>query len=192
MSTDNSGLPIYQGSELHLHISGSISAALVPWWIHWLRATNPAVIVNVSVSNSATRFVTFGALKHLSNGETWVDDWEQDNLPSSWRQGRSGDSQCILLFPASLDTLMRLSQGRADSPALMMMQLTNLPIIVADVLPGENPVIKKWINSLKARSNVFFVPKVEGFRSDNRSHQESGFNFPGAMEIANREIQGAA
>ncbi|KAA9104505.1 CypD family RiPP peptide-cysteine decarboxylase [Microbacterium rhizomatis] len=183
--------PTFAGSELHIHVSGSISASLVPWWIHWLRYTNPDVVVNLSVSENAHRFVSVDALDHLANGEVWSDSWSSPSLTSGWRLGRTGRSQCIIVFPATLDTVMRLSQGRADSPALMMMQITKLPIVIAEVSPAENEVTKYWREILLSRSNVSFAPEVEGTRADDRSMAPNGFNFPGALAVANAALSTA-
>ncbi|SDZ55844.1 CypD family RiPP peptide-cysteine decarboxylase [Herbiconiux ginsengi] len=183
--------PTFEGSELHIHVSGSISASLVPWWIHWLRYTNPDVVVNLSVSENAHRFVSVDALDHLANGEVWSDSWSSPSLTSGWRLGGTGRSQCIIVFPATLDTVMRLSQGRADTPALMMMQITNLPIVIAEVSPAENEVIGFWREILLRRSNVSFAPEVEGTRADDRSTARNGFNFPGALAVVNAALSTA-
>ncbi|MCJ1707112.1 CypD family RiPP peptide-cysteine decarboxylase [Microbacterium sp. VKM Ac-2923] len=166
-------------------MSGSISASLVPWWIHWLRYTSPSVIVNVSVSENAQRFVSVEALKHLANGEVWLDAWDYPSLSTAWRAGRTGLSEGIVIFPATLDTVMRLSQGRSDTPALMMMQITKIPIVIAQVSPAENEIISHWRNILALRPNVFFVPEIEGVRADDRTIASSGFNLPGALDILN-------
>ncbi len=181
-------LPTFAGAELHLHVSGAVAASLVPWWINWLRFTSPEVVVNVSVSTHATRFVSTDAVRALANGEVWLDEWEQDALPHSWRDGRTGRSECIIVFPASLDTIMRLAQGRADSPALMMMQLTELPVIIADVSPASNAVIDHWRTLLLQRPNVVFAPAVDTPRADDRSTTQSGFNLPGALALANDRL----
>lgn len=183
------GLPTFVGAELHVHISGAISAALVPWWLHWLRYTSPGVPVNVSISPNAKRFVSYEALQALLDGEVWVDDWDTPALPHSWREGRSGNSQCIVVLPATQDTIMRLAQGRADSPALMMMQLSDLPIVIASVSPVRNEVSEYWIALLARRENVHFAPHVAGVRADDRTAHDSGFNFPGALAIANEQLR---
>ncbi|WP_219814791.1 CypD family RiPP peptide-cysteine decarboxylase [Rathayibacter rathayi] len=181
-------LATFEGSELHLHVSGSISASLVPWWINWIRFITPEVVINVSVSSRATSFVTVGALQGLANGEVWLDDWETPGLPHSWRNGRSGNSECIIVFPATLDTVMRLAQGRADSPALMMLQITDLPIVLADVFPAENAVINHWREVLLKRPNIAFAPQIDTPRADDRKTTTSGFNLPGALATANEAI----
>lgn len=179
----------FQGAEVHVHITGSISAALVPWWIHWLRELNPELTVNVSVTRSATRFLAVRSLRHLANGQVWVDAWDESDVPPEVNSGRSGASECLLVFPATLDTLMRLAQGRADSPALMMLQVTDLPIVIADTLPGSNEIVEANLRTLRLRSNVAFAPRVTGVRASNRAAAEVGFNLPGAIAVANEMLK---
>ncbi|MEV7865605.1 CypD family RiPP peptide-cysteine decarboxylase [Streptomyces sp. NPDC088124] len=175
----------FEGSELHVHITGSISAALVPWWIHWLRELHPDLVVNVSVTPAASRFLAVRSLRHLANGAVWVDSWDDEGLPREVNSGKSGGSECFLVFPATLDTVMRLAQGRADSPALLMLQVTDAPIVIADTFPGSNEIVESNLQTLKLRPNVAFAPRVNGVRASNRTTAEVGFNLPGALSVAN-------
>ncbi|MEV5882771.1 CypD family RiPP peptide-cysteine decarboxylase [Streptomyces sp. NPDC052020] len=179
----------FQGAELHLHVTGSISAALVPWWIHWLRELHPGLTVNVSVTQSATRFLAVRSLRHLANGQVWIDSWDEPELPPEVNAGESGSSECFILFPATLDTLMRLAQGRADSPALLMLQVTERPIVIADTLPGSNEIIESNVRTLRLRPNVGFAPRVTGVRAGSRAKAEVGFNLPGALTVANELVK---
>ncbi|SMY04053.1 Flavoprotein [Brevibacterium sp. 239c] len=187
MTTDVGEYGVYHGSEMHLHITGSIGASLVPWWIHWFRHINQDVVVNASISRGASRFVTKDAIAGLCNGHVWEDEWD-DAKSEDWRQGRTGDSDCIIVFPASLDSVMRLAQGRSDSPALMMMQVTNLPIILCEAIPVINSVIEHWRDILLERPNVTTAPPVVGIKATDRDSQETGFNLPGAIAMANELI----
>lgn len=188
MTAEEDDYGVYRGNEIHFHISGAISASLVPWWIHWFRHINTAVIVNVSISRSARRFVSIEALTHLSNGKVWEDDWETAET-QHWRDGGTGSSDCIVVFPATLDTTMRLAQGRSDSPALMMLQLTSLPVILCESIPAANSVIDHWRNLLLERSNFYTAPYVSGVKTSDRQQQDSGFNLPGAITLANELIR---
>ncbi|MFE3598684.1 CypD family RiPP peptide-cysteine decarboxylase [Streptomyces sp. NPDC059096] len=179
----------FEGAELHLHVTGSISAALVPWWIHWLRELHPDLVVHVSVTRSATRFVTVRALRHLVNGQVWTDSWDDPGLPPEVNSGQSGASECFIVFPATLDTLMRLAQGRADSPALLMFQVTERPIVIADTLPGSNEIVESNMSTLRLRSNIGFAPRVTGVRAGSRTAAEVGFNLPGALAVANKMVE---
>ena len=178
---------IYEGHELHLHVGGAIGASLVPWWLHWFRDSHPDVILNVSITRSARRFVSPTAVRHLVNGRTWTDAWSE-SVPTDVSAGLSAASECIILFPATLDTLMRLASGRTDSPALMMLQLTTLPVVIADSLPGGNPLVDKHLAELGLRTNLAFAPRVVGIRAHDRSLATSGLNFPGAITTANTMV----
>jgi phosphopantothenoylcysteine synthetase/decarboxylase len=178
----------FEGTEVHLHVTGSISAALVPWWIHWLRELHADLTVHVSVTRSAERFLAVRSLRHLANGRVWTDSWDDPGLPPEINSGKSGGSECFLVFPATLDTLMRLAQGRADSPALMMLQVTTLPIVIADTLPGSNEIVESNLRTLRLRSNIAFAPRVTGVRAGTRSAAEVGFNLPGALTVANEMV----
>lgn len=184
MSTE--AFSAYSGKRFHLHVSGAIGASQVPWWIHWLREVNPDVVVDISYSPSALRFVARDALEQLTMGNVWLDDWNDPNLPASWRAGGQEGVESIVVFPATLDTTMRLASGRADSPALMMMQISNLPIVICDVFPAMNLVIESQVERLRLRENVHFAPRVEGYRADSRERVVTGFNFPGALSLADQ------
>ncbi|MFE5396632.1 hypothetical protein ACFQ9U_18990 [Streptomyces sp. NPDC056568] len=93
----------FEGAELHLHVTGSISAAPVPRWIHWLRQTHTELTVNVSVTRSAERFVSVRALRHIADGRVWTDFWDDPELPGEVNSGECGASECFLVFPATLD-----------------------------------------------------------------------------------------
>lgn len=175
-------------SELHVHVSGAIGASLVPWWLHWLRGTNPDLVVNVSLTPSALGFVSKRAVSHLVSGHVWTDAWDQPDVPSGVHGGTSGQAECIIVFPACLDTLMRLASGRADSPAVMMMQLATMPIVLADSMPGSNEIIDEQLERLGRRRNVHFAPRVAGVRATTREEVTTGFNLPGAIEVANEAI----
>lgn len=178
-------LETFSGAELHMHVTGSIGAALVPWWIHWLREVNPDILVNVSITRSAGRFLSRLSLERLANGRVWLDSWDDASVPRDVHSGLSGGSECFILFPATLDTLMRLAQGRSDSPALLMFQVTSLPIVLADTLPGSNEIIESNLEALRNRRNIGFAPRVNGIRAGTRSTVELGFNLPGAIAVAN-------
>ncbi|WP_308608670.1 CypD family RiPP peptide-cysteine decarboxylase [uncultured Corynebacterium sp.] len=179
---------IYIGDSIHFHISGAIGAALMPWWIHWFRTNNPIVKCCVSISDNAMRFVSHKALQQIANGEVWRDRWDEEFLPGYWRDGGLTGLSSIILAPASLDTLMRLSHGRADSPALMMMQIATCPIVIADSIPGSNIIVEDAISRLKKRANVSFTPRVSAYRAPTRARQESGFNVPQSVRIASARL----
>jgi len=175
---------------LHIHVSGSVAASLVPWWLHSTRAAHPSLIFNVSVSPRASTFVSLTALAELAGGHVWLDDWNSNDIPRDWREGVSGSAQGIILFPATIDTVMRLAQGRTDSPALMLMQITELPIVICDNFPARNPVINSYEEALRQRENVAYAPRIRALRASDRSEVETGLNFPGALNMTHALVFG--
>lgn len=169
---------LFEGAELHLHVTGSISAALVPWWIHWLRQTHTELTVNVSVTRSAERFVSARALRHLADGRVWTDSWDDPELPQEVDSGECAASECFIVFPATLDTLMRLAQGRADSPALLMLQVTDRPVVIADTLPGSNDIIDSHLKALCERPNVASAPGSPAYAPAPGPRQRSASTCP--------------
>ncbi|MFE5396633.1 class I SAM-dependent methyltransferase [Streptomyces sp. NPDC056568] len=84
---------------------------------------------------------------------------------------------------------MRLAQGRADAPALLMLQVTGRPIVIADPLPGSNDIVESHLRTLRTRPNVAFAPRVTGVRAGTRSEAEVGFDLPGATTVANEAVR---
>lgn len=176
---------VFRGRALHLHVTGSVSACLVPWWVHWLRQVNPELVLSASVTRSAQRFVTVRALDSLTGGGTWIDDWDDPHVPREVHHGTLPGVDAIVVFPATLDTVMRLSQGRADSPAMLLLQVAQVPIVLADATPGTNAVIESHLEALAARPTVRFAPRVTAVRATTREEISSGFTLPGAIAVAN-------
>ena len=58
-------------NKLHIHITGSVSAALVPYWINWSRRMYPSLSITASVTEAASKFVSIDALSTLTESHTW-------------------------------------------------------------------------------------------------------------------------
>ena len=175
---------------IHLHISGGVAATLMPWWVQWLRTNSDSLIINCSISAGALRFVTEEGLRSLCNGSVWSDSWDSPDLPGSWMDGESPGATGFLVAPASLNTVMKLSAGETSTPAMMMLQMTKRPIVLADTIPGGNEIIEENIERLSRRHNVHWAPRVEGFRAVDRSAKMTGFNIPGAFDMLSNFIKG--
>lgn len=188
MHTSEHPQRIFLGSALHLHVTGALASSMVPWWVQWFRALHPQAVVNLSVSKAAEQFVSIRALRNLANGAVWRDDWDNPDLGTEWSSGRSGDSEAFIVFPASINTTMKLANAQTDSPALMMLQITDLPIIIADTFPGDSPALSHRVDLLSERENIQFAPRVTGYRAHNRETAEVGFNLPGCLEIVNEML----
>ncbi|WP_416405543.1 flavoprotein [Arthrobacter sp. LFS091] len=171
--------PILDIEKLILVVTGSINAALVPYWLNWFRNAYPDVITSLIITQSAERFVTYDALKHLANGAVWRDSWDEPGLPGGSHIGLDESADCFGIFPATLDYTMRLASGRTNSPSLMALQLTEKPVAVAASFPGTNPVHMQALKNLELRENMAFTDKVAAFSVGRKAWSgQTGFFMP--------------
>lgn len=123
-------------------VTGSINAALTPYWLHWLRQSFPRITSDLLVTRSAQRFVTLDALRRLVGGDVWTDDYTDPSLPESAHVEIGERVDAFAVFPATLDFAMRLASGNCDTPATMALQITEKPIVLATAFPAGNAVVE--------------------------------------------------
>ncbi|MBX9719222.1 MAG: hypothetical protein K2X36_10340 [Microbacteriaceae bacterium] len=179
--------PPFTAETLLLLVTGSISAALVPYWLNWLRQMYPALVTHVTVTRSAERFVTVEALRHLVIGEVYRDDWDDANLPKSGHMALEEMAECFGVFPATVHTAMRLANGHCDSPTLYALQTTTKPIAIAPTFPGTNEVIESRMEALRTRPNVVVTGTVPAFSVSKQAWTAgTGFFMPLLLEALER------
>jgi hypothetical protein len=175
--------PTFSAQRLTLLVTGSVNAALVPYWLHWLAQAYPNLETSVLVTRTAEQFVTIPALSALVTGDVWRDSWDEPKLPKSPHIELVQRSDCFAVFPATLHTTMRLAQGSCESPALMSLQLTRKPVVIAPSFPGTNEIIEHHRLLLSQRPNVAFSRAVPAFSVGQRSWGgETGFFLPLVLE----------
>ncbi|MEU9502457.1 flavoprotein [Streptomyces sp. NPDC048196] len=151
-------------SRLLLVVTGSYSAATMPFWLNWLGEVYPATEIKVVLTHSAQRFVTRQGMSAHRSGEALVDAWSDDNSCAphvEWAEWAEG----ILVYPASFHFLARLALGLADSPALLAAQCTPAPVVVAPALPPggwQSPACTAHVAALSARPNTALLPPRPG------------------------------
>ena len=189
MSTPPPPAPVFSADRLHLHVSGSVNAALVPHWLNWLRIFYPDLTVSLSVTRSALRFVTLDSLHALASGPVWIDAWDASDIPPGVHNGLDEDTDCFGIFPATLNTTMRLAAGLTDSPMLMALQLTRRPVAVAASFPGTNPLINQKLEDLQRRDNIVFTPQVPAYSvSQGQWKGGTGFFMPFLLETLEKKL----
>lgn len=154
--------PAFRSHSLLLWVTGSVNAAMLPYWLNWLRQFYPELRTNIIVTPSAERFVSVLALKQLVTGDVWRDSWDDPLMPPSHIMLEEA-VECFAVFPATLNSTMALASGAAYSPALMCLQLTKKPVAVAPSFPGSNNVIDQHLELLLSRPNVFLSEQVTAF-----------------------------
>src|SRR2546423_1511040 len=84
-------------------VTGSINAALVPFWMHWLQQNHPHITSDILLTQSAQRFVTKDALCRLVGGQVWTDDFNDPSLPLSAHMDLQERADAFAVFPATID-----------------------------------------------------------------------------------------
>ncbi|WP_083308372.1 flavoprotein [Rothia sp. HMSC065G12] len=169
--------------RIHLHITGSVNAALVPYWINWSRRIYHDLIVTASVTESACRFVSIDALKSLTDGKAWIDSWGSD-YPIQVHEGLEKYTDAVAIFPASINTIMQLASGFTNTPMQMAIQLTRLPVSIARAFPGDNNIIEDKLNNLiSKRDNIVISKEMPAYSLSKKSWGGStGFYYPFVLQ----------
>jgi phosphopantothenoylcysteine synthetase/decarboxylase len=162
-------------SRLLIVITGSINAAFAPSWLSWLKLSFPELAVRIVVTRSAQRFVTPQALAVISDTAVLTDEWQSGPEPGSAHTEMAQAADAILIYPATMHYFGRLALGITDSPSLLAIACTQVPVVVAPSFPPggwDSAVTKEHLDRLAGRSNVSVIPPVPGFSFTTR--QENG------------------
>ncbi|MDT0300938.1 flavoprotein [Streptomonospora wellingtoniae] len=147
-------------------VTGAAPASSVPGWLSWLNASVPDLETTVVATRSASRFVTPTALSAAGVRKIIVDEWPDDPGGEGALHVRLQEwAEAAVVFPATLHYMGRLALGLADSPSLLALQSTSVPIaVVPSVPPGASeaePFQQHWAR-LVERRNIVLVPPLEG------------------------------
>lgn len=162
-------------SRLLIVITGSINAAYAPSWLSWLKLSFPELSPRIVITRSALRFVTPQALAVISNTAVMTDEWQSEPEPGSAHTEMAESAEAILIYPATMHYVARLALGIPDTPSLLAIACTQVPVVVAPSFPPggwDSPVTKEHLERLAGRSNVSVIPPVQGFSFTTR--QENG------------------
>ncbi|WP_353107926.1 flavoprotein [Gordonia sp. (in: high G+C Gram-positive bacteria)] len=150
--------------RLLLVVTGSATAAHVPYWINWIAMHRPDCRVRVLVTVGARRFVTPASLTSTVVDEVLVDAWDAvDDRPvhveyAGWADG-------VIVYPASQNYLADLASDRADRPSLLTIALTTAPVVVAPGLPpgglASPSLVRSWM-TIEQRGTATVLSPVPG------------------------------
>ncbi len=124
----------FAGKKIVVGLSGSISAFKVAGWVSAL--AKEEAVVDVMMTACARKFITPLTFAALSGRSVYQDMFSggMDNPMSHISLGR--DSDCILIAPATAQTIARLANGFADDLLSATVLAAAVPVIVC---PAMNP-----------------------------------------------------
>lgn len=145
------------GKRILLGISGGIAAYKAAELVRVLRTRGADV--QVAMTPAATEFITPLTLQTLSGRPVYTDWNDADAAIRHIELARWPD--CVLIAPATADTLARLAHGRAERLLDALCLATDAPIMVAPAMNAvmwRNPATQANVESLRARGVTVLGP----------------------------------
>lgn len=162
---DHADVPSVSFERMLLVGTGAIGVTFLPFWLNWLRMSYPRLEVQVVVTRSAQRFVTVDALTAVSGKTVMVDAWPDEPQPGARHVELAQWSDAIIVYPASLHYLARFALGLADTPTLLALQCTRVPVGLAPALPPgaeTGPGVERHLARIEHHDNVVVAPPRPG------------------------------
>ena len=146
-------------------------------------------LLHVSVSAAAERFVSIEAIKHLITGSAWRDSWDEPNLPKTAHIDFDSVADCSGIFPATLNTTMRLASGESSTPTMLALQTTTKPVALAQAFSGTSALIERQMEQLQMRPNVVFTETVPAFSVGKQAWSgRTGFFMPLLLQALEKQL----
>lgn len=155
--------------KILLIATGSISAMYLPAWVSWFREAFPDTKLRIILSKSAKGFLGMAALKAFTRDAVDIDSW-QEHSTESFHVELEQWAEAIVVYPATASFIARYATGACDSPAMLALQCTNVPIVFAPALPPgmyRNEAWKIYDAAIGLRSNATIIPPIHGYSSLN-------------------------
>lgn len=153
--------------------SGAIAVMHLPFWMNWLQVNHPDVEVQIVLTRSAQQFVSNQGLTTQGTRKVLLDEWDGEPETFATHVWLAEWPDAVAVYPASMNFLTRLSLGLADTPAMIALQCTSAPIVVAPSLPPgarNNPVLTEHLERLSERENISVAP-TQPVRSSSTGEQ---------------------
>lgn len=122
----------FAGKRIVVGVTGSIAAFKVAGWVSTL--TKEEALVDVIMTEAATKFVaplTFGS---LSGRPVFQDMFTAEQEGGISHIGLSRQADCILIAPATAQTIARLAYGMADDLLSTTVLAARIPVIICPAM----------------------------------------------------------
>lgn len=143
-------------------ITGSIAAYKAVQMISDLMKKD--YIVEVMMSESATKFITPICIQSLTKRKVYVDTFDDENPAIITHVDIVKDAGLFLIAPASAHTIAKLAHGFADNMLTSAFLAATCPKLLApamNVHMYENPITQQNIQFLK-KQGVYFIEPQNG------------------------------
>jgi phosphopantothenoylcysteine decarboxylase/phosphopantothenate--cysteine ligase len=140
----------FAGKKIVIGVSGSISAFKVAGWASTL--VQEEAMVDVIMTTAARKFITPLTFEALTGRNVYQDMFSDGNGEPMSHINLGRDSDCIILAPATAQTIARLANGLADDLLSATILAAHVPVVVCPAMNTrmfEHPATQTNIATLK-------------------------------------------
>lgn len=140
----------FAGKRIVVGVTGSIAAFKVAGWVSAL--AKEEALVEVVMTEAGTRFVSPLTFSSLSGRPVYEDMFSAESAGGISHISLGREADCILVAPATANTIGRLAHGLADDLLSTTILAARIPVIVCpamNVQMYEHPATRKNIEILK-------------------------------------------
>lgn len=186
-----------EGRRLALVVTGSLSAAYLPYWLTFVHQLDLSIDLRIYLTRTATGMVSRQTVSAMADRPALIDEWEPADESShaphveltSWADG-------FIVHPCTFSYLARLANGMGDSPTVLALQCSTAPTVLCPALPPgglDSPAYARHLDVLRERPHVVVLPPVRG-RSATTGQQDAHppAHLPGALVALADRLQAAS
>ncbi len=149
----------FAGKRIVVGVTGSIAAFKVAGWVSALAKDD--ALVDVVLTPAAARFVSELTFTSLSGRPVYTDMFAAELEGSISHIGLARAADCILIAPATAQTIARLAHGLADDLLSTTVLAADVPIIVCPAMNAhmyKHPATAQNIAKLKSYGYLVIDP----------------------------------
>lgn len=183
-----------RGRNVALVVTGSLSASFAPYWVNFVRNLELGLNLRVIVTGTAETMVSPRVLSALSGSSVQVDRWVDDDSGHAPHIELAQWADAVLVHPCTFSYLAKLAVGLADTPTMLAIQCSSLPLVVCPALPpgGDgSPSYARHVAALGERPATRVLPPSVG--SSAATGKQDGLPpapFPDALSSLVEVLEG--
>ena len=150
----------FAGKRIVVGVSGSIAAFKVAGWVSAL--AKEEALVDVVMTEAGARFVSPLTFSSLSGRPVYEDMFSAEAAGGISHISLGREADCILVAPATANTIGRLAHGLADDLLSTTILAARVPVIVCpamNVQMYEHPATRKNIATLRELGYLVIEPE---------------------------------
>ena len=152
-------IPLFEDKHIVLGVSGSIAAYKAADLASKL--TQAGALVDVVLTEAATRFVTPLTFQSVTGRPAWSDLWSASAEAHIAHVALAEQAQLMVIAPATADLIARLAHGLADDLLTVTALAARCPVLLAPAMDGgmyEHPATQANLNLLVERGVTVLGP----------------------------------